>query len=390
LAIHDAWSQTSSKVLEQIDDLAIRANIERDIMIDPENLLQPGQESHEASASTLDAVRHQFSELLPYLPTENVNYFRLAVFDMGRSDELDLELQASEKLNEKHSREFVLQIPPTDTEGAKGLSRVTLRPSEQHGIWEVALSDPNISFDKLVADFQPAANSLPRGITRVVDVIKRSKPAREINQWTRHVVLGNKELDELWDQVASDLDQLNAPTFYDYSHVAFLGDRTIRINAVDVLPREDGTLIPDKDLPLCYQNISATGDFSYSRMGDNGRFEASFYHKTERRKLTAELLELTEEDRKEHPYIVVPSSTEETDNNALPFRITSSGLGEDTGLGMEMYARTIEQGQDIADNRFRRQKALAGYSYDLTEDRAQLVLDTLSIVTENAALEALS
>lgn len=306
--------------------------------------------------------------------------------EVGYRDETEdgfgwVELQTREEMKDAPRRRYSLHIPFRDKNGSDRYAGVFLDQNFDNTEWYVNFTDSQeISPADLLRPLL-ASDSLPKGVNALITLFA---DASANGPYIGNFQLGSVAENQLWRDIQADLDAAGIPTQYDYDYSSSLDDDNVHVSARNLLSKADGSNYPEGTVGFRFCDVNYMNRFKFTRRIIDG--EVSEYFMDDLDEVPDEMLpELTDEQRKSHPYVVIPSeNVNDATMPTLPFRVIQADTTGPLTTTFTRYAETPEEAQKIADDMYRRDLAREKISYEVTAERARRVADLLHTLNNNA------
>lgn len=304
-----------------------------------------------------------------------------------------VEVETRETVGESHDQSVSIAMPvETANEAGPSFVSITLEKN-MLGRWVVYFLKPGYAGDPLEL-LRPLAESEDQLATPLIELASFALHhfADKDPDVVQEADLTDAQFADIWQKFNTLIEEGDTPRSYYFNLMTVLDGKSVYVSAAGYEAASNGERLPESEMPHKTTNIGAEG-FSYSRVVINGEVKESTFEEIPR---LADLPELTEEQRKCHPYLVVPADLglSESDSRAdadpaAPIRLTGYQIiSANIGAHTTHYLRTVDEAQEIADNLYRMDLAKAGRSTELTAGRAQYIALTLGrvVASERAKL----
>jgi hypothetical protein len=334
-------------------------------------------EGGEVKPGTLREIDSQLYSLMAHVP--DVEYTRKVGYS-GNS----VTLSTSEKMGETHDRGIVLALPYIAPDGPHAHARVRIDGEAGVGGGQIDFVDSDIISPRELLQSPLIPPDLPEGVNALLLTLAQHAegdgPMRELSE-------GDQAFGRIWQGITDNLDEAEVPRGYKYEYSTELHGKTAHVSTTNVMPRDDGTLYPEDTLPYTTKTISLDDDFVFDHQRVGG--ETDMYFRDEALVTDDKLLPLTDEDRRMHPYVVIPSVGDEAKGiDIKPYKVINADAGDSRiTITDTNFFETPEEGQAYADKLYQQDIAKSKISRNVTEARAQHVLATLRLIVEKAQSE---
>lgn len=267
--------------------------------------------------------------------------------------------------------------------------------------------------DELVAAFTSTGpGDIPAGLHGLMSLFQNARQAEGRDAGTQ--AISAETMQKAIAALSGDADTIGSPTQYQFSDQYLTqSGQLVTLDALGNLGGTTGGNQPSEASSVRMISIAVDGDFEYEQQLLDGHFEESFRDDT-----VQPAYVLTDKDRKNNPFFVVPSAVmadeqalldegqqyavieqgqpsvpDENENNeggrlhdiALPesgYYVTQSAVDGPSLITLRLLFSTAQEAQAWADDQYTRILADRQKYKDITPDRLQRVVDALTAAAE--------
>lgn len=196
--------------------------------------------------------------------------------------------------------------------------------------------------------------------------------------------IDKQDIINLSDKILETVKTVGLPILY-RSHLTvqtYMGE--VSVDVMSDTPNDEGNFLPDDS--KFYSNITISGlDFSYYRDISPDNKSETFYEKIN----FDDLLPLTDEQRKSHPYVVIPatrgipSHLSETQYPKDSYTVISAAVSGAVTVTFQMWHDTFEEAQKYADQLYAHELATQlSEPHNITPERQRSIISAIDLALE--------
>lgn len=202
--------------------------------------------------------------------------------------------------------------------------------------------------------------------------------------WTELAGDAANQAADLWQAAEDYATVTGVPTSYDYRYDTQVNGRDVSIEALGMLPKPDGTSIPEEWIDHTNVIVKVDEVFTCWRSTYRGIVVEGFEDAADIVP-DSQLPPLTDDERQQHPFEVVPSDPDQAEPT---FKVVTRLIGTRlAGRYIELEVPTAERAQELADLSYRRVLADARVPREVTPERLKRVRAILDTVLAKASAE---